>query len=175
MKLKHIIYSIALMALVTACNQQPSREEALNELRTADSTFTSNANKMAINPAEASHMIALYTQFVNRFPDDTLAPLCLLKAGDIASQTDNTDTSLMLYNRAISDYGDYAYIAEVYFNKAWMLETAQRYDEAREAFQQFLDLFPEHPMARDVRFQLESNLIGLSPEEQLNAILSNNE
>ena len=175
MKLKHIISTLAVVALLAACTRQPSREEALSEIRTADSTFTSNANKMAINPAEASHMIALYTQFVDQFPGDSLAPLFLIKAGDIASHTANTDTAIMLYDRVINDYADYANIAEAYFYKAWTLESAERYPEAKAAFERFVELFPDHPLANDIRLQLANNLIGLSPEEQLKVILSNNE
>ena len=175
MKIKYLFGTLALVALMASCSQQPNREESLKEISTADSTFTSNANKMAINPAEASHRISPYTQFVDRFPSDSLAPIFLLKAGDIAAHTANTDTAIMLYDRAISDYAAFPHIDEAYFCKAWTLESAERYAEAKEAFEIFVEKYPAHPLANDIRLQLKNNLIGLSPEEQLNAILSQNE
>lgn len=172
MKTRHIIFS-GLMALVLsqACNNGSSRDQMVNDLRVQDSIFTSNSNKMAIDNEEAQKMVDGYVQFANQFPQDSLSPLFLHKAGDIYSRTANCDEALKLYDRIIEQYPDYVNIEDVFFNRGWTLESAQRYPEAREAFKDYLERCPNHPLANDIRYMLEQNLIGLSAEEQYEVIM----
>ena len=172
--MKHKLLFAGLITLsLCACNHQPNREALVSEIESADSAFVSHANRMASNTEDASHMMELYTQFADLFPEDSLAPIYLRKAGDIAAHTANEDQAVELYNRVIEQYGDYPELSEVYFSKAWTLEQGQRYAEAKEAFLLFVDQYPDHPLAKDIRFMLEQNLIGLSVEEQYEAIVGN--
>lgn len=172
-------YTILLAGLIAltfaACNPKNNREAALREIETADSILSVSVNRMAVDMDQAAHIVDLYTQFADQFPEDSLTPGFLHKAGDIAAHIGQEDNAVVIYDRILSDYTDYPALAEICFNKAWTLEQGQRYAEAKEAFQQFVDQYPEHPLAKDIRFMLEQNLIGLSVEEQYNAIIGNNE
>jgi len=172
MKTRHFLLSgLMILALCQACNNGPSRDEMVDDLRVQDSIFTSNSNKMAIDNIEAQKMVDGYMQFADKFPQDSLSPLFLHKAGDIYSQIGNCDNALQLYDRIIEKYPEYQNIEDVFFNRGWTLESAQRYPEAREAFKDYLERCPNHPLANDIRYMLEQNLIGLSAEEQYEAIV----
>lgn len=173
MNYKNLLTIAACAAMLCACNPKPNREALINEIEKADSTFTSNSNCMAIKPEEASQMMELYTRFADQFPEDSLTPLYLRKAGDIAAHVGEVDAAVGYYDRVIDQYADYEQLSDVYYAKAWTLEMYERYAEAKEIFQYFVDTYPDHPLAPDTRIQLEKNLIGLSPEEQLAAILAN--
>ena len=69
-------------------------------------------------------------------------------------------------------YPGFEDIAMCQFLKGQAYEANQQYDLAREAYTEFVNNYPDHILAADTRKMIP--LIGMTPEEQLEAILAQN-
>ena len=58
-----------------------------------------------------------------------------------------------------------------YFLKGKAYEDNSQYEEAKQAYQTFVDKYPDHYMAEQTRLMIPC--VGMSPEEMLSNILAN--
>lgn len=165
--MKKIALLMFAAALFVACGQ--NREERLAEIKAfEDSIFES---PIAADTATANRLTELYVNFVNKYPKDSVAPEFLMKAADIQSNVLHTERAVGLFDRVIEEYPDFEDVPMCYFLKGNAYELNSQYDKAKATYELFLDKFPDHYMAEQTRTLIP--LIGMSPEEMLDAILAN--
>ena len=152
MKRYLLIISIAMMA--AACSQspkEPTREELSAAIDSIESPIMAAAQIETVDSAKGNNLIELYLQFANTYPDDSLAPAYLHRAAQVANGLDRIDDMVIFYNRVIDNYPEYGKLDECYYEKGIALDNADRKKEAREAYQEFLDAYPDHFLADDIR------------------------
>lgn len=167
MKKSILISAISIIALLfTACG--PNREERISHIEELeDSIFEHPA---LLDSVTADGLTALYVEFADKYPSDTLAPSYLIKAAETQSNVLHTERAVSLFDRVIKDYPDYYDVPMCYFLKGTAYEQGGQYDEARKAYQEFINKYPEHFMAQQVSVMLP--YVGLSPEEMLDSIMA---
>ena len=161
--------------LVSCC---PSREQRIEEIEDfEDSIFESavaadetTADQLTA-PNTADELTKLYTAFADKYPDDTLAPQYLLKAAESQSNVIHTEKAIALFDRIINNYPDFEEIPICYFLKGNAYELNSQYDEAKAAYQTFVEKYPDHYLADQTRYVISH--VGMSPEEMLADILAN--
>lgn len=166
MKTRYFLLSIVILSVV-ACT--PKREKLNQQIREVESNLT--MLDVASNDVDAEQLIGLYVQYADAFPKDSLSPIYLMKAADIASNIDETDDAINYLDRIIEDYSDFDDIAMCYFLKGHAYELAEKYDDARTAYEAYLELFPDHFLAPDTRKILP--ILELTPEEQFQILMEN--
>ena len=92
-----------------------------------------------------------------------------MKAADMQSNVMNTERAVALFDRIIENYPDFDQLPICYFLKGNAYESNSQFEEAKAAYQVFVDKFPDHFMAEQTRKMIP--LVGMSPEEMLDKIL----
>lgn len=160
---------IALLALATvlmvACG--PSREDRIAQIEDFEDSIFEIA--VAADPDVADQLTRLYVDFADKYPNDSLSPIYLMKAADMQSNVLHTDRSVELFDRIIADYPDFEDVPMCYFLKGNALELNSQMDEAKVAYEEFLAKYPDHYMAEQTRMMLP--YLGMSNEELLSLIL----
>lgn len=105
------------------------------------------------------------------YPEDKETPDYLLKGGEMAAALKTYGKTLELYDWIINDYPKSDKVPTVLFMKAFLLDNELRdYENAKKAYADFLQKYPDHHFVGDVRFLMEN--MGKSDEE-LRALLEN--
>lgn len=156
-----------LATLLVACG--PSKEQRIEQIEDFEDSIFESA--IAADPNTADEMTKLYTDFADKYPSDTLSPKFLLKAAEMQGNVLHTEKAIALFDRVINDYPDFEDIPICYFLKGNAYELNSQYDEAKEAYQTFVDKFPDHYLADQTRYVISH--VGMSPEEMLADILAN--
>jgi len=163
--MKKIALIAIMAAMVAACG--PSREERIEQIEDyEDSIFELS---IAADTATADELTAMYVAFADKYPADSLTPQYLLKAAEVQSNVLHTDRAVGLFDRVIANYPDFEDVPICYFLKGKAYEDNSQYDEAKQAYQTFVDMFPDHYLADQSRSMIP--LVGMSPEEMLANIL----
>jgi len=171
MKIRNIVIALAAGALLFACSSKHSRQADLDNItRYEDSIDIQNT---ILSVETGNRLIDLYTTFSNNHPDDSLAPMYLHRAAQVAANIHRPDLALQYLDTVTIKYPDYKDVAVCAFYKGFVLENvAGDLEHARMAYQEFIDKYPNDPLADDARISMEN--LGLSPEELLEKILSQN-
>ncbi|MBR3723859.1 MAG: tetratricopeptide repeat protein [Bacteroidales bacterium] len=156
-----------LATMLVACG--PSREQRIEEIEDFEDSIFESA--IAADPNTADELTKLYTAFADKYPDDTLAPQYLLKAAESQSNVIHTEKAIALFDRIINNYPDFEEIPICYFLKGNAYELNSQYDEAKAAYQTFVEKYPDHYLADQTRYVISH--VGMSPEEMLADILAN--
>lgn len=157
-----IFLSVLLLA---ACGN--NREKDLDEIKAYEARIS--MFDVAVHADKADTLTGLYRHFIEEYPDDSLAPLFMLRMAEIAINTGDNDEAIDLLDNLENTYSDYEDLAGCLFLKGQAYEANEQYNEARECYTRFVENYPDHYLAADTRRLIP--LIGLTPEEQLEAVL----
>ena len=167
---KIAILSLGVL-LAVACgtkNNVPDHDALIDSIGNEEKSLAYFA--VGADTAKANHIIALYDLFVSNFPDDSLAPIYMMRTAEVQINTGNFEEGINTLDSIMALYPGFEDIAMCQFLKGTAYEQNQQYDLAREAYTEFVDKYPDHVLASDTRKMLP--LIGLTPEEQLEVLLS---
>lgn len=157
----HLLFAgILVTFLFTAC--QSPRNKSIEAIgNTEGEIFSENG---MIDRNRVDELIDAYVGFADEFPEDTLAPDYLFKAGDISMNTNRSRQAIRYYDRIITDYPNYKKTPEALFLKGYVYENnLGRLDKAKEIYEAFLELYPDNEFADDAEVSLR--FLGKSPEE----------
>lgn len=113
--------------------------------------------------AKSDSLISLYIEYANSYQDDTLSPEYLFRAGDLSIGTGNFTQAQDLLSR-VQRYQNYSKLPQVTFLQGFVAENHMGDTAtARKYYENFLDKYPDHPLANDARAAIEH--MGMSPED----------
>ncbi len=170
MKKSFYILATGCMLALGGCTSQPEEtrlghDELIDSIETMDSLY---AYEITAKAEKANEIIALYTQFVNDWPEDSLAPVYMMKMAETQIAVGEFEAGVSNLDSVINLYPGFEEVAACHFLKGWAYEQNQEYEKAREAYKEFVTLYPEHVLAKDARRMIP--LVGLSAEEQLERV-----
>lgn len=180
--LKPVLIPVFIFSLLISCggNDETVYDEKQDDLISkVDYTEFSNElialeNKiLSQTPPDKALMQEATTKFqdfAGYFPEDPKAPEYLLKASDYALTLGQPEKSVKILSRIITDYPQYNRMEDVMFNKASHLDFELRdTTNAKEAYQQFIDKFPNSDLVDDAQSRIDN--ISLSLEELANKFI----
>lgn len=150
---------------IVACNhttKELSHDELINAIDSIETPLMNNIMLEGMDSTQGMQIYALYIQFADSYPSDSLTPCYLHSAAKVATSMGLIDNMLECYDRVINNYPNYEKMDECFYEKALALDNAGRKNEARLAYQEFLDEYPEHFLAEDFRKALR--LLDMSDE-----------
>ncbi|MGX8713508.1 MAG: tetratricopeptide repeat protein [bacterium] len=156
--------------LAVACGNKkdvPGHDELIDSISAMEQNLATYS--VTADTAKAHAILAMYNQFVENYPDDSLAPIYMLNAAEININLSDYEQGISLLDSIITLYPGFEDVAMCQFLKGQAYEQNQQYDLAREAYTEFVTKYPDHLLAADTRKMIP--LVGLTPEEQLEAIL----
>lgn len=126
----------------------------------------SEVDKQAAVPdtANLNELIKEYTSFVDKYPQDSLAPKYLYRAIRVSMSMNDGQLAMKLIDRSINEYNKGPRYAEVVFLKAYVYENLiGNYGRASEIYRDFIRNFPDHELADDAQVAIQN--MGKTPEE----------
>jgi len=164
--MKNRFLTIASAALIlAACNHTPkelSHDQLCDSIEVLKTEMYEASPLADVDTILGNKMLTLCIQFADSYPTDTLTPYYLHQASHVALSMDRIDDMVSFYDRIIDNYPDYDKLDECYYEKGIALDNAGRKDEARIAYQDFLEEYPDHFLADDIRKALP--LLDMSDE-----------
>ena len=171
MKRNMILPLLAMAVLIMCANCTSQRDKALGEILSYEGSIDFATSKVDIPTGET--LVKMYVGFANDYPTDTLAPMYLMKAADVAMNIKRGDIAIKYLDRVVKDYPDYDKLADCYFMRGYVYETVLAdINKAKEAYELFLIQYPNHPLAADTRIIIQN--LSLSDEEIIRMIMEKN-
>ena len=168
--MKKIILAIMGLGLIAACgskNEVPDRDVLVDSIEVMEQSLMNASVNTDLQKAD--QMIALYDLFADNYPDDSLAPIYMMRSAEIEINTGSYEAGIATLDSIMNLYPGYEELPICQFMKGTAYEMNQQYDLAREAYTEFVERYPDHVLAADTRKILP--YVGLTPEEQLEAIM----
>lgn len=165
------IYFFCLMGFAAFVACKPNQEQLKDEIMQMEDSMIDLS--YALDSNTANHIVGLYLKYADAFPKDSLAPVYLFKAADVMASVGKIDSTIICLDRIVDEYPNFEDLGGCYFLKGYVYESYERFDEAKAAYQLFVDEFPDHPLAADTRAMLP--YIGMSPDQMLEQVLAKSE
>jgi tetratricopeptide (TPR) repeat protein len=162
---------VALLALMacqpgsTSSTASDSMDKAA-QIQRLEKKLRSNTQTAELDTATAEQLIASSREFVKTFPKDTLSPMFLFKAAEVARGLGNYNLAINLWGQMEKQYPTHSKAPEALMLKAFTYDThLKQLDIAARFYKSFLTQYPKHPLAKDVQLLYEVANSGKSPEE----------
>lgn len=167
-KIKTLALLTMVLCMVACANQ---REKDLKAIVDYENSIDINNHRVNIETGE--NLILLYINFCKNNPADSLAPVYMAKAADVAANIGRIDLAIKYLDKVIAEYPNYEKVDECYFFKGFVYETVEKNTQkAQEAYTAFVEKYPTHPWAEDTKKIIEN--LSLSDAELLEMIKANN-
>jgi outer membrane protein assembly factor BamD (BamD/ComL family) len=153
-----ITAALALAACGGGAEQQGGRDQKAVEMATRITTMEDSLfRSMAFDQRNAQALLDVYKAYTKTFPQDSLAPEYLFRAAGLASKSmRDPQQGIKLYERVIAEYPAWKRLPDAYYLKAFTIDTElDQKGEAQRAYQEVIDLYPDHPFAADAKRMME--------------------
>jgi tetratricopeptide (TPR) repeat protein len=157
-------FGLSLLIVFSSCDSK--RQRLLSGIDHAEQDLFNGNNNYHVNIMKCNNLIQQYEIYANTFPEDTLGAEFLFKAADLYNSTKQPDAALGEYARLMTHYPKYSKIPMCYFLTAFVYENSlHNYVKAAEWYNQFIALYPDHPMVHDAKVSLQN--LGKSPDQMV--------
>jgi outer membrane protein assembly factor BamD (BamD/ComL family) len=159
-------FSVAFLVMLgTQSCRDPSSSpvEIKGRIAKMESEFLVS-DKSIRQDSSALELLRLYDAYANSFPSDTLAPEYLFKAGELCNGMEDYRKAVAYFEMYAENYPSEKRAADVIFLQGFIHENQfKNFEKARVLYESFLEKFPGHPLAKDIRIALAN--LGKTDEE----------
>jgi tetratricopeptide (TPR) repeat protein len=160
--MRKLLFITVILAGITSCNPKTSWKKSAIE--TKEKNLMEQAKHGRVDTAGVNELLNAYESYADAYPADTAGANYLFKAADFYRYMKKPYKSIDIYRKIYANYPGFEKRPYALFLQGFMFENEVRViDSAKAKYQQFLDTYPNHPIAKDVRITL--NNIGKSPEQ----------
>lgn len=157
---------IAAFLLFAGCSLGPDKDSMAYEIDELEAELTELYNQTGRSEstiAKSTQLRDKYIQFTDTWKSDSLAAEFLFQAAMIdADIRDDVTNGLQYLERIVAEYPDHPIHSKTLFLIGFTYaEQLSQFDKAREAYESYLELYPEGEMATSVRIELEN--LGIRP------------
>jgi TolA-binding protein len=160
--MKRIIGVLAAIVLLASCNsKQGWKKKAIDD---KEKSVMEAAKRGKIDTSGLKDLLVAYDAYVAAYPDDTNSANYLFKEADFYRYMRKPKKSIEIYTNIYNTYPNYFKRPYSLFLQGFIYENEiHNLDSAKAKYEMFLQVYPNHPIAKDVRMTLNS--LGKSPEE----------
>lgn len=158
-----------VMLMLTACDQANNAEGAREEVMELREKVNA-AESEEIRQQYTRELVAQYLDYVEQFPEDSLAADYLFSAANLeANALQNFERGEELFLQVVEKYPQHERASDALFIAAFVNENVfQDEQRAEELYRRVVEEYPQDDYADDARFSLEN--MGRDPEELLEEI-----
>jgi len=159
-KLRLLTAYCLLLTLISCTSEQKKLENAIaakeKELY-GDSTMTVDFSK-------AHDMIALYADFVKKYPGEAQSEEYLFKAGEVSMGAMQSNVAIKYFEQFYEKYPKCEKAPYSLFIQGFIYETQlKNIEKAKWCYEKFIKDFPSHKLAQDAKYSIDN--LGKSDEE----------
>jgi TolA-binding protein len=128
----------------------PPKTQFVEAVKVAEANMRSSK---AYDPQIAAALIKAYIGYANEFPNDTLAPDYLFRAGGLATEAGNYDQAIFLYNEVAEKFPEYKYVVEAQYLEAMIYDTNLPGQDAKAKviYEKIIKDYPKNKLAADAK------------------------
>lgn len=144
------LFKISIFSLLLAVSCQTESEKFQSELVEMEKQLEED---VSLDTALANSITSSYIRYVNLYPTDTLAPEYLIRAADIMKELPLLRLkSINVYYRVFTDYPKHELAPKAIFMMGFVFD--EKYHDkirANKSYNFFLETFPDHKLAAEVK------------------------
>ncbi|MFW5804905.1 MAG: tetratricopeptide repeat protein [Bacteroidales bacterium] len=164
---QHFVLFIFVVFLLSACNQQGKEQSTETETTEQEAETVQSKDEMQkqiikhekvlhdddeLDVSKANDMIRLYLMYASQYKHDSLVPEYLFKAAELAMNVDRPYDAVAYLQRIDRNYPGFNKLALVIYLTGFIYDSMLNKDDTAETYyERFLDDWPEHPRAEEVR------------------------
>jgi TolA-binding protein len=119
---------------------------------------------LQLDPNTATLAVKAYDEFAFHFPNDSLTPDFIFKAGEISTANQQYKQALMYYERITSKYPNFKLAPESLYLQGYLLDNFLNDEvKAKIIYEQVVAKYPDMPYAADAKAAIKN--LGKSDEE----------
>ena len=155
-----IVLSVSLF--IVACTSP--KEKLSNKINEGEKKLFADSVK-SYDQTSARELVTAYIDFTKSFPADSVSPLYLFKAAEVANGILKLPVeALEYYNWVVEKYPTHEKASVSLFLEGFISENNLKNNEkAKKYYEEFLSKYPDHSLSKDVKFSLEH--LGMSDED----------
>ena len=170
-KFSGINFAVLIWVITFASCSSPE-EKMKSQIQELESGLYADSS-MVPDTGVSGKIIDMYISYAEKFPNDTLSPVYLFKAGDVASKMNETHRAIEIFDNLKKNFPEHRNAPYALFLQGFICETQEGNPaKARPYYEEFLKKYPDHPIVSDVAFSLEN--LGKTPEELILEFEKNN-
>lgn len=159
-------YSFVLIAgilLSVSCNNNAEKKKLASDVSELEAVLLTDTTSL-LDRNLALELIQAYENYANALPEDSLAPEYLYKGAEIAMNLQMAGRAIEYHQRILNNYPDFDKKSYSLFLQAFIYENQmQQYETAKKLYREFIEIYPEHPLADDAAVSISN--MGKSLEE----------
>jgi len=154
---------IAVILLTVSCNNNAEKQKLASAVTELEAVILSDTTSL-LDRGLALELIQAYENYANALPQDSLSPEYLYKGAEIAMNLQMAGRAIEFHQRILKNYPDFDKRSYCLFLQAFIYENQmQQYETAKKLYLEFIEDFPDHPLADDAEVSMAN--MGKSLEE----------
>ena len=163
MKKTIFIAFIVMSAFLSGC--KPSRDKSAIEIQNFEKDLYSQ-QAFTFDKVKGDSLLKMYDDFITRFPNDSLSPVFLFKAANLAITEGDGNKALSFLDRFIQKYPDHPKVPVCSFFKGYVYENIlKNMDMAKENYLFYIEKYPNDVFVKDARMAIKN--LGKTPEQMI--------
>ncbi len=147
--------------LLTSCT---SEQKKLEQAIAAKEKELYGDSTIKVDFSKAKDMIALYSDFVKKYPEDEKAEDYLFKAGEVSMGSMQSNVAIKYFEQYYQKFPKAEKAPYSLFMQGFIYETQLKNTEkAKWYYEKFISDFPTHKLAEDAKYSIAN--LGKSEEE----------
>lgn len=163
--IKNIFFLIFISLIFISCGDSRksalTKEESQLQIKSLEKELFSG--KQMFNDSAALAVVEYYNEYANAYPDDSLSPDYLFRAGEVSLSLNEAVKSIGYFKRVCDQYPQFEKAPYSLFLQAYVLDNHINDKRAGEVYRDFIEKYPDHPMVKDAEFSIQN--LGKSDEE----------
>ena len=163
MNLRTLLLVVISITLFWSCGNQKEIKQMTLAIDELEALVLSDTSSLA-DLAKAQELIQAYENYANALPEDTISAEYLYRAAEIAMNLQMAGRAIEYYQRILNNFPDFDKRSYCLFLEAFVYENQmQQYETAEKLYLEFIEKYPEHPLADDAEVSVQN--MGKSLEE----------
>lgn len=154
MKTQNLIVLALVSLVIFACNNQKNTDKELSDQEKFQEEITSFEkelhSEMEADPEKANKVIEMYTEYWEKYPQDTLSAEYLFRAAEVAANFQQPHNAIRFLTTIETEYLDFGKYATALFMKGLIYENyIGDYKNATKAYEKYIEKYPNHSFVND--------------------------
>jgi len=161
--MKRAILFLAFAFEMTGCTSD--KQKQIDQISKAEMELMKDTSLM-VDPEKGKVMKDLYLKFADQYSTDTMSAGYLFKAADLSNGLRDPKSTVEILDRLLVKYPTHPKCASALFLQAFIYDTELKLaDSAKVKYKEFVQRFPNDPLASSAQATFEQLESGISDEE----------
>jgi tetratricopeptide (TPR) repeat protein len=170
--MKQTLLFLSIAFTLFSC--KPKSEWNAHSIANQEEDILQQAKKGKIDSAQVMKLLHAYEEFAEKNPNDENTPPYLYKAADFYRYMHRPLKSIQLYDKIYKEYPKFDKHPYTLFLQGFIFENElSNFEAAKLKYNEFLSVFPNHPIAKDVKLSLDN--LGKTPEQLIQEFMAKND